>query len=739
MTDNPRLRQLLDELLSSQATPEEVCSSCPELLPQVRARWQKMCHLRAEVDALFPPSPEQGASLPATLPEGTPLPQVPGYRVEALLGHGGMGVVYRAWHLRLNRAVALKMLLAGPCARPEELERFLREAQAVAGLRHANIVQVYDVGDVEGRPYFTMELVEGGDLAERIQGVPKPARQAAALTATLADAVHAAHQSGILHRDLKPSNILLARDGTPKVTDFGLARRLEGNGGLTLSGAPLGTPSYMAPEQARGDKRALGPATDVYALGAILYELLTGRPPFRADTGAATLQQVVADEPAPPARLNPQVPRDLETICLKCLNREPHKRYASARALADDLRRFERGEPIAARPLGRLERLARWARHHPAPAALLVGTLLAATAVLGSAGWLIGRQILTARAVEAELREADRLQQQSAFPEAGAALERAQSRLGDGGPFWLYPVVEAARRDHQFLVRLEAIRLNRSTLVAGWNHAAQMRFNKARADRDYAEAFRDQGLGEPPDDPEGAAARVRASKWAAPIVAALDDWAVCAADPARQDWVLEAASRADPDPWRDRVRDSAAWREGAALAELARAAPPTEQPVPLLLALGEQLSATGEDGVGFLQRVREQHPEDFWANFTLALALHGAGRRPGGDPTPALDYYNKALEIRPQAVAVLNDLGMVLFDKNWMWDGTRDGGGPGALNVFHRVVKNDPRFAPGFNNLGSALKAGGDWGMAGFMYRDAFEIDPRLAPAHFNFGEILAG
>ena len=250
---------------------------------------------------------------------------------------------------------------------------------------------------------------------------------------------------------------------------------------------------------------------------------------------------------------------------------------------------------------------------------------------MAPAGSLIGRQIRTARAVEADLREADRLQQQSAFPEAGAALEQARSRLGDGGPFWLYPVVEAARRDHQFLVRLEAIRLNRSTLAEGQrNHAAQLRFNKARADRDYAEAFRDQGLGEPPNDPEGAAARVRASKWAAHIVAALDDWAVCAADPARQDWLLDVARRADPDPWRDRVRDPAAWRDGKALAELARAAPLAEQPVPLLLALGERLSAIGEDGVGFLRRVREQYPDDFWANFTLALALHGAGRHAGG-------------------------------------------------------------------------------------------------------------
>jgi serine/threonine-protein kinase len=739
MADDARLTQLLDQLLNSQATPEEVCATCPELLPQVRARWQKMRRLQADLDALFPPSWAQRATRPSGPPAGAALPQVPGYEVQGELGRGGMGIVYLAWHTRLNRPVALKMLLAGAYAEPADRERLQREAQAVAALSHPNIVQVYDVGEVDGRPYFTMELVEGGDLAGHINGVPQPARRAAALVAALADAVHGAHQGGIVHRDLKPGNILLTRDGTPKVTDFGLAKHLAGNGGLTLSGVPVGTPSYMAPEQARGEKKAMGPATDVYALGAILYELLTGRPPFHAESPTATLQQVVTDDPVTPARLNPQVPRDLTTICLKCLSKQPQRRYASAAALAEDLRRFLRGEPIAARRAGRLERLARWARRRPAAAALLAVAMLVATSVLGAAGWLIVRQLGTARAVEADLREAERLEQQSALPDARAALEQARSRLGDGGPFWMYPAVEAARRDHDFLVRLEAIRVNRYTLAeGGLDHALQTRFNRARADRDYAKAFRDHGLGEPPDDPEGAAARVRASKWTADLVAALDDWAVCAADPARQDWLLAVARRADPDPWRDRVRDPSAWRDGKALAELAQAAP-AEQPVSLRLALGERLTETGEDGVGFLRRVREEHPEDFWANLTLALALHVAGRPPGGNPKPALPYYEKALEIRPHAVAVRNDLGVVLMDMGWMWDDTRDGGGPGAYTVFYEVVKSDARFAPGFNNLGLALKAKGDWGLSVLLFRDALRIDPQLPAAHLSLGEIRAG
>ena len=576
MTDDPRVERLLEELLESGGSPEEACRSCPELLPQVRADLQRLRRLEHEIDAIFPstvPPEGPGAVALAT----AELPRIRGYEVQAVLGRGGMGVVYRARHLRLDRPVALKMLLAGTYAGQEERERFQREAEAVAGLRHANIVQLYDAGDLDGRPYFTMEFVEGGSLAQKIAGMPQPACLSAALVTQLAEAVQFAHQSGIVHRDLTPANILLATDGTPKVTDFGLARRIEGGSELTLSGVPMGTPSYMAPEQARGEKGAVGPATDVYALGAILYEILAGRPPFRAETSTGTLQQVLHDDPVPPSRLNSGVPRDLATICLKCLSKEPQRRYASAAALAEDLRRFLRGEPIAARPTGPLERLARWARRSPAAAALLAVTLVVPIAVLGVGGLLIGRQLLTARAVEADLRDAHRLQQRSAFAEARAVLERAQSRLGDGGPFWLYPVVEAARRDHQFLVRLEAIRLKRSTLVEGQHkHAAQMRFNKARADRDYAKAFRDHGLGEPANDPEEVlpAPSPGLIKWVAHTGRrGWTSWAVCAADPARQDWLLGLARRAEPDPWRDRVRDPAAWRDGKALAELAGAAP----------------------------------------------------------------------------------------------------------------------------------------------------------------------
>ena len=310
-------------------------------------------------------------------------PEIADYDILAELGHGGMGVIYQARQHQLNRLVALKMIRAGIQARPEELDRFRLEAEAVARLHHANIVQIYDIGEVAGLPFVALELLEGGSLADRLAGTPHPGRQAAELMVTLARAIHAAHLAGIVHRDLKPSNVLFDRDGIPKIVDFGLAKRLEVKEGPTQTGQVMGTPSYMAPEQARGQIREVGPAADVYALGAILYEMLTGRPPFKGTTPEETVWQVVHEEPVPPSRLLSRLPRDLETICLKCLAKEPPKRYASAEALADDLCRYLAGQTILARRTAVWERGLKWARRRPLTATLLG---LAATAVVGLVG-----------------------------------------------------------------------------------------------------------------------------------------------------------------------------------------------------------------------------------------------------------------------------------------------------------------------------------------------------------------
>ncbi len=265
MAEDSRVERLLEELLDTGATPEEVCRASPELLPRVLAMWQRLRAVEAEIGALFPEDSWVDGFVPTMRPGGE-LPQIPGYEMQAVLGRGGMGVVYQARHRRLNRPVALKMLIAGAYAGPPERARFQREAEAVASLKHANIVAVYDVGDHEGCPYFTMELLEGGSLAQNLAGTPQSARRAAALLIPLAQAVQAAHGAGIVHRDLKPANILLTPDGTPKVADFGLARHFQGGPALTLSGARMGTSSYMAPEQAIGKVGTIGPAVDVYAL-----------------------------------------------------------------------------------------------------------------------------------------------------------------------------------------------------------------------------------------------------------------------------------------------------------------------------------------------------------------------------------------------------------------------------------------------------------------------------------------
>jgi WD40 repeat protein len=304
---------------------------------------------------------------------------VPGYELLGELGRGGMGVVYKARQEGLNRVVALNMIRAGDLASADERRRFLAEAEAVARFQHPHIVQIFEIGQHRNQPFFSLEFVEGGSLAAKLRGAPLLAREAAALVEALAVGVQYAHEQGVVHRDLKPANVLLTKDAAPKITDFGLAKQIEGGSGMTHTGAVMGTPSYMAPEQAEGRRKDIGPAADVYALGAILYECLTGRPPFRAATPLDTLRQVVADEPVPPRQLQSQVPRDLETICLKCLRKEAPKRYGSAAALAEDLRRWQAGEPIAARPVGRAERAVKWVRRSPVVAGLLAALALAIT------------------------------------------------------------------------------------------------------------------------------------------------------------------------------------------------------------------------------------------------------------------------------------------------------------------------------------------------------------------------
>jgi len=715
--------RLLSRVLDSGCTPEEACQDSPELLSEVR---EQLCLIRSidvQVEALFPGNESALMEEAGTPPRAVEaLPQVPGHQMLSILGHGGMGIVYQARHVRLNRAVAVKMLLGSAHAHPGHLKRFLREAEAVAALRHPNIVQVHDVGDHDGLPYFTMELVEGGSLSQKLERTSLPAREAAALVAILAEAMEVAHARGIIHRDLKPANVLLTPDGVPKIVDFGLARRLEEDSSLTRTDAPVGTPSYMAPEQARGDSRAIGPAVDVYALGAILYAALTGRPPFRAETCAETLRQVVEDEPLRLSRLNRQVPRDLETICLKCLSKDPARRYSRAAVLADDLRRFLRGEPILARPAGTFERTAKWVRRRPAQATIAAGSVLGVMLLVGAGLWLGLQRAAIARATEEDLREFAQMAAASNWSQARTALERARARLAEEGASDQRRRLEQGARELAFVKRLDAIRLGLMAVAYGKVDRA---FNMSKADSAYQQAFLDVGFEWVPGDSIEVAARVRSSAIRAALVSALDTWAVCAAaDEGRRYWLLDVARLANPDPtgWRDSVRDPARWNDAAALTALTEKAPVGEESVPLLHALADRVILAGGDAVPFLTRVQQEHPDDFWSNLALGLVLSQR------TPEDAIRYYQSAVAIRPDVAIALGNLGGALGSTGRIDE---------AIMHLRKAILLDPTLATSYANLGLCLATRGLHAQAAEQLGTAVHLDPSTAMLRTNLGRSL--
>jgi serine/threonine-protein kinase len=773
--------------------------SCPELLPVVRDRWQQMRRLRADLDALFPTPDETVTRRPAGAPAGADLPRVPGYEVEAVLGRGGVGIVFRARHLRLNRTVALKMLLGGDYAGSRELARFQREAEAVAGLRHPNVVQAHDIGDCDGRPYFTMELVDGGSLARKLAGTAQPAREAAQLAATLAGAVQAAHASGVVHRDLKPANVLLTADGTPKVTDFGLARRLEHDAGLTRTGVVVGTPSYMAPEQARGQAHAIGPGVDVWALGAILYELLTGRPPFKGETAAETVHQVISQEPVPPSRLNPKVPRDLETICLQCLQKDPGKRYRTAAGFADDLERFLKHEPIRARPVGRLERGLRWVRRRPAAAALLsaVGLFVAAGTV---GAWSVYQQ-----------RTAAHTRQALADQEVRGILERARGPL-EGG--WqavdLARVAEAVSEadravniahsggasaavqeeaeafQHDATGRLERAKKNRALLdtvlevsvtseIRGYTTDQVDRvlaLAEPSADAQYAAAFRDWGLdvGGTPEAEVVARLRQEPDAVIQELIAALDAWMLerRALRRPEAEWrrLFRVADRLDHGAQSRQLRGllAAASSQSAAteagLQEMRKDIDPRTEPVLTVVLLSQVCAAAGDtagaeavlrhaatvrpDQVVLLNELAKHldRPQD--SRLEEAIGFHRAARARRPSLGLALSWALNRAGRLAQGEEVLRELALqqpgnlsVYFclGSNLVDQGKY----AEAAEAYRKAVVLKPDFAEAYSNLGNTLSELRKYGEAEAVLRQAIGHKPDLAPAHMCLGVALYG
>ena len=714
MASAARVFALLEEALTTERSLEEICWDCEDLLPELRRRVELCRDLDGRLDKIFPSSDGSQSIEPATVT----VPNIPGYTIKGVLGRGGLGIVYHAHHASLNRSVALKMLLAGEYAGALELTRLLREARAIAAVQHPNIVQVYDVGDVDGLPFFTMELVENGTLFQRLEGRPLPALEATALLLQLASAIETAHQAGIVHRDLKPANVLIASDGTAKISDFGLARHTQEQSVVSCMGQ-MGTPSYMAPEQVRGGPDAGSPLVDVYALGAVLYELLTGQPPFRGETTAQTHQQVLWDDPVPPSQLSAQLPRDLETICLKCLCKTPHRRYLSAAALEADLLRFLKGEPIAARPVGCIERVLKWTKRHPA----LTTAVTAAAIVLicGALGLNHLRLLRRQRwnAVDTALVQVKALEGNAEWFNAQQTLNQAGVAVGPNGPATLLSRLDQARSDLDLIVRLDAIHLGRIT-------GGELQFYREKADQDYQQAFAAALSIKSGDFLESAAAKVKQSDVRAALVAAIDDWAVSVSDPADRRWLLELSRLTQPggrDEWGDRIRNGDQWNAPDKLADLARRAPIDQLPMSALLMIGERLRTKGAtSATAFLRRVQQAHPTDFWVNLTLGTILLWQS------PREAEAFCRAALTSRPHASVSYDVLADALRHQDRLYE---------SIDLYRTAVALDPASGRARTNLGNALADIGRFSQAMSCYDAAIASDPQYVWANYDAAETL--
>lgn len=670
------------------------------------------------------------------------------------IGEGGMGAVYKARDLRQWNIVALKLLLAGRFARPSDLSRFRNEAEMVTEVDHPNIVPVLDVGEHQGRPFFSMKLM-AGSLADRIEHFRDDPRAAVAIVATLARAVHHVHERGILHRDLKPGNVLLDADGRPHLTDFGLGKWLNQTTDLSAPQAIIGTASWMAPEQAGDSRRNVTKAVDVYGLGAVLYGLLTGHPPFRADSLSETLALLREREPDRPGARNPRVDRDLETICLKCLQKDPAGRYASAAELADDLARWLAGEPIRARPVGPIRRLGRWCRRRPWTMAATAAALCLALAG-GAIAWTryeaanlqFRKDVLDAEAISTTLERSFREFAEGHRPEAESARTQARGRRDAAS--------EAVRlrfagqfADLDMVFRLEDIRLEE-------REPAPV----------YLAAFREYGIDVEQSAPADVAAQIEQRAIRPALVAALDEWARRAPDQKARQRLRDIADRADDrrDALPARLRDAlgkTTWKARLfALLKLvpeARANPPAPAVV-VSLASALRDRGAAELALPSLREGVTRHPGDFWLNLELAAAL--AVVRPA-QTNDSRRYLTAASALSRGNPSIYLYLGNALFDRGayrqaaaayqeaideatrrkrdypQAWNNlgnarTKLGDFEGAVKAFDEAIRLRPGFARAYHNRGVAFDEWERFSEAMDSYRAAIRSEPGNAEAYFN-------